>query len=126
MADRRPEAPRPLHPSERATLLAVLEAADFDGRDALVAQVDSARVVARCPCGCATVDLVVDPDAPPAPTEASIVPNGAAVLGEDGDEIGGVLVLVDAGRLATLEVYSYGDPIAAFPPTDRLRPAAPQ
>jgi hypothetical protein len=62
---------------------------------------------------------------PPPPRRASS-PNGAAVLGEDGDEIGGVLVLVDAGRLATLEVYSFGDPIAAFPPTDRLRPAAPQ
>jgi hypothetical protein len=128
MADpnRRPEAPRPLHPSERTALLAVLEAAEFDGRDALVAQVDSAHVVARCPCGCATVDLAVDPEAPAAPSEVSIVPNGAAVLGEGGDEIGGVLVLLDDGRLATLEIYSYGDPIAAFPPADRLRPAAPQ
>ena len=126
MADRRPDDPRPLRSSERDALLAVLEAADFDGRDALVAQVESARVVARCPCGCATVDLAVDADAPVAPGDASIVPNGAAVLGADGDEIGGVLVLLEGGRLATLEIYSYGDPIPAFPPAARLRPAAPQ
>src|SRR4051812_48911037 len=60
----RPELPRPLLPEERATLLAVLNYADFEGRDALVEQVDSSRVKWYCGCGCATVNLSVDPAAP--------------------------------------------------------------
>jgi hypothetical protein len=50
-------SPRKLTAAERDALVAVLTHADFQGRDALLEQVDAARVVAHC--GCATVDLVV-------------------------------------------------------------------
>jgi hypothetical protein len=114
-------APRPLRPEESAALLALLNHADFDGRDSLLAQVDFARVVGYCGCGCATVDLAVD-SAAPASSSGSPIPNEATVLGADGEPIGGVLVFVRDGYLTSLEVYDYGGvPISPFPPTSRLR-----
>ncbi len=71
----RAELPRPLLPEERATLLALLNYADFDGRDALLAQVDSARVDWYCGCGCATVTLTLDPAAPSAGRTYRPIPN---------------------------------------------------
>jgi hypothetical protein len=101
--------------------LAVLNYADFDGRDALLAQVDAARVVGFCGCGCATVDLAVD-SAAPASSSASPTPNEATVLGADGEPIGGLLVFVKDGYLAMLEVYAFsGDPISPFPSRERLK-----
>jgi hypothetical protein len=111
--------PRPLRPEEREGLLALLGHADFDGRDALLAQVGSARVVGRCGCGCATVDLAVDTAAARCATP---IPNEATVLDDRGDAIGGVLLHAADGRLSTLEVYSdHGDPIERVPPPERLR-----
>ena len=40
-----------MRPEERETLLALLDYSDFDGRDALLEQVDSARVDSHCGCG---------------------------------------------------------------------------
>jgi len=118
---RRPAtAPRPLRPEERAALSAVLNYADFDGRDALLAQVDSARVVGYCGCGCATVLLAVE-SAAPASSSGSPIPNEATIIGADGDPLGGLLVFLEDGYLATLEVYSYDDPISPFPPMERLK-----
>lgn len=112
---------RPLQPEERAALLAILNYADFDGRDALLDQVDAARVVGFCGCGCATVDIAVG--APSSTTSVALpIPNEAVVLDEDGDGIGGVLLFVRDGYLASLEVYDFkGVPIGPFPSRDRLR-----
>lgn len=116
-----PEPPRALLPEERATLLALLNHADFEGRDALVMQVDATRAVGACPCGCATVGLVVDPTAPSAGKTYRPIPNEAHVLGADGEVIGGVIVFTESGYLSTIEIYTYlGDPIATFPPLDKL------
>jgi hypothetical protein len=115
------KSPRPLQPEERAALLALLSYAAFDGRDALLDQVDAARVVGFCGCGCATVDLAVE-GAPSTTSVEHPIPNEAVVLDEDGDGIGGVLVFVREGYLASLEVYDFnGVPISPFPSTDRLR-----
>ena len=103
-----------------AALSAVLNYADFDGRDALLAQVDSARVVGYCGCGCATVLLAVE-SAAPASSSGSPIPNEATIIGADGDPLGGLLVFLEDGYLATLEVYSYDDPISPFPPMERLK-----
>ncbi len=85
-ADRTPpradQRPRPLTKAERDALRAVLGAADFAGRDSLLAQIPSARVVGRRGCGCATVDLEVDGVgdgddglvATPIPNEATVIP----------------------------------------------------
>jgi hypothetical protein len=114
--------PRPLRAEERAALLALLNYANFEGRDALLAQADAARVVGHCDCGCATVDLAVDASAPAAAPSPSPLPNEAAVLGDDGEPVGGVLVFVSDGYLSMLEVYAYDvEPISPFPPMERLR-----
>jgi hypothetical protein len=115
---RPPAEPRPLRPEEREGLLALLGHADFEGRDALLAQVDAARVAGGCDCGCATVDLAVDAAAARCPTP---IPNEATVLGDRGEPVGGVLLHTADGRLSTLEVYSNADkPIERFPPLNRL------
>jgi hypothetical protein len=115
------KSPRLLRPEERATLLALLNYADFDGRDALLAQVDAARVVGFCGCGCATVDISVESE-PSTTSVAHPIPNEAVVLDDDGDGIGGVLVFARDGYLAGLEVYDFnGVPISPLPSTDRLR-----
>jgi hypothetical protein len=109
-----------LDPAEREVLRALLDYADFKARDALLAQIDDARVVGRCGCGCATVDLQVE-SPPVVEALSSPLPNEANVIGTDGEEIGGVLVFVKDGRLSTLEVYSNTEePIDPLPPTSRL------
>jgi len=116
-----PLSPRRLQPEERATLLALLNHADFEGRHALVEQVDAARADGHCPCGCATVGLVVDPAAPSAGKTYRPIPNEADVHDADGGYIGGVIVFADDGYLSALEIYSISDPITQLPPLDRLR-----
>jgi hypothetical protein len=117
----RPELPRPLLPEERATLLALLNYADFEGRDALVEQVDSARVKWYCGCGCATVNLSVDPAVPSARKTYRPIPNEAIVVDLNGENIGGVIVFADDGYLSSLEIFWYDEPISPFPPLDRLQ-----
>jgi hypothetical protein len=117
----RADLPRPLLPEERHTLLAVLTHADFDGRDALLAQVGGARVVGYCGCGCASINLSVDRQTPAAPRTRSPIPNEAQVLDDVGEPAGGVLVFLDDGYLALLEIYSYGNPLSPFPPLARLQ-----
>jgi hypothetical protein len=110
-----------LLPEERETLLALLSHAEFEGRDALVEQVDAARVDAYCPCGCATVGFTVDRSAPSAGKTYRPIPNEAEVVDDDGESIGGVIVFVEHGYLSSLEIFWYDEPINPFPPVDRLR-----
>lgn len=114
------DLPRPLSTVERDVLLAILDARTFPGRDALRAQAETATVIGRCDCGCASVDLGVDPAAPRATTTRSPIPNGATVLGKGGDPLGGIMVFVDDGRLTLLEVFSYEEPIGAMPRLDQM------
>ncbi|MDQ2630209.1 MAG: hypothetical protein M3Y75_04420 [Actinomycetota bacterium] len=112
--------PRPLSPEESATIRVLLEHEDFPGRDELLGQIPTARVVGRCGCGCATVELAVDRS----PAEEALqepIPTEATVLDEDGGGIGGMLLFVKDGCLNQLEVYSYEDePIKSLPSLDRL------
>jgi hypothetical protein len=101
-------------------IFALLNHADFKGRDELLSQVNGARVVGRCGCGCATVTLAVDSSRPEATIESPI-PSEATVVGSDGQGIGGVLLFVADGRLSELEIYSFDeDPIEQFPPVELL------
>lgn len=94
---------------------------DFAGRDALLTQVDAARVDRYCSCGCATVSLTIDPSAQAAGKTYRPIPNEAHVIDANGEIIGGVIAFVDHGYLSSLEIYSFdGPPITPFPPLDRL------
>ena len=99
-----------------------LGAADFDGRDVLLEQVDSATVVGYCPCPCATVALDVAPSARRAPDmPARTIPNEAGVLNAKGQKIGGIIVFADDGYLSAIEIFDFaGCPISPLPPVDRL------
>ena len=113
-------APRLLTGPKRDVLIALLTYADFAGRAALLDQVDGARVVGACGCGCATVDLAVGA-CKQSDSVAYPIPSEATVVDAQGEAIGGVLVFARDGRLAQLEVYSYADePINPFPAVDRL------
>jgi hypothetical protein len=118
--NRRADLPRPLLDSERVALLAILDAQDFPGRDALRAQAASALVDGYCGCGCASVDLRVDDGAPRAVGTPSPIPNGAQVNDAAGEPIGGIIVFLDEGRLSLLEIFAYEDPISPIPPLNRL------
>ncbi|HYG96614.1 MAG TPA: hypothetical protein VD741_05845 [Solirubrobacterales bacterium] len=112
--------PRPLTAEESELIRVLLEHEDFPGRDGLLTQVPAARVIGRCGCGCATVELAVErgpaPDALQEP-----IPTEAMVLGEDGSEIGGVRLFAKGGCLNQLEIYSVDeDPIRSVPSPDRL------
>ena len=117
----RSELPRPLLPEERTALSAILEYADFQGRAALVAQAVTARVDGYCGCGCATVSLQVDRSTPAAAHASSPIPNQADVTDDYGDPIGGIIIFLEDGYLASLEIYSFEEPISPIPPLERLR-----
>ena len=103
---------RPLTSPERA-ILDFLLTAEFQGRAALRAQADHARVTGRCSCGCATVDLTVDRTAaPPAQVSKSMV---AEAMSSDGEY--GLLLFVDDGYLSSVEIYgNVAEPPPEFPP----------
>lgn len=94
---------RALTGDERLLVIWLLEHGDPAAR-AFLAQVDGARVTARCGCGCASVDFdLADPSAKP--------PHGMTILGEfqwlaDQGGLCGVFVFARGAQLAGLEVWS--------------------
>ena len=110
-------APRPLTTNERGLLDALL-AHDFPGAPELRAQLDRTTATPGCTCGCGTLDLHVPADAVLAPAGGA-APVEGTVVGPDGRPVGGVLLFVEEGRLARLDISSYGDPLRA-PAPDRV------
>ncbi len=102
-------ASRPLDPNERALLDGLL-AFDFDGVAALREQARGVRAAPGCTCGCGSLHLFVAATSSPS-TAASPIPAAGAVLDDAGEEIGGLLLFLDAGRLSYMEVHSYFDPL---------------
>ena len=101
--------PRPLTATERALLDGLL-AHEFPGASVLREQLRTVTSTPGCTCGCGTLDLHVPGSAPtvaaggPAPVEGSI-------RSADGRPVGGVLLFVEDGRLARLDITSHGDPL---------------
>ena len=82
-------------------------------------QLERARVVGRCPCGCATIDFEID--------GLGKAPPGVNVLGDFlfGDEsaLCGVFVFSSNGILSGLEVTGYAvDAPKTLPDPSELRP----
>lgn len=113
---------RLLNDNERALVTALLDGEPEAGRD-LCSHLDSVRVRSGCNCGCGSLEFVY-PDASSAEvhlTQAELLPVEAAVLDENGDPAGGVLLFVRDGRLDNLDVYSVGDEPLQLPDADRWR-----
>jgi hypothetical protein len=86
---------------------------------AFLAQLDRATVVARCPCGCASIDLEVA-DMPSPSGGLRIL--GDYLFGTDAD-LAGAFIFERAGVLAGIEVYGLaGDAPRVLPEPGSLRP----
>ena len=98
---------RPLTEEERAIAEYLLLHAGAPGAAAFVPQLDSARVIGRCSCGCPTVDLAIPPELRVAdfPAERLV----ADATGKVGGKIVGAMVFQDQGLLTLLEVYRWED-----------------
>jgi len=111
---------RPLTEAQSQVLSSLL-ALDFPGVIELRCQAPSARVVGKCSCGCASVELEVDRELCPPSTAGRPIPAEATVLDRSDNPVGGVMVFLKAGYLSYLEIYSFDKPIEVFPPLDRLQ-----
>jgi hypothetical protein len=109
--------PRPLTDAE-SNVLAYLLTADVPGVEALREQAKSVVVTERCRCGCASIDLYVDPTTASPAVTTEPIPVEASTRPEYGSEIFSLLLFVRDGWLALLEIVYYGDFIPVdFPPT---------
>jgi hypothetical protein len=116
--------PRALTEHEREVLLLLLPREGFEDVDVYRAQVDAATVTGMCSCGCATINLEVDPDAPAAtfvgtpllPTEAhGRDPSDPSLPIE-------IILFAREGTLESLEIVYYGDrPPKDFPAAHDLK-----
>jgi hypothetical protein len=103
------DVPRQLTGDERRVLDGLL-ANDFDGADALRIQATSVAARRGCECGCGTIELVPQPNAPRS-TASSPLPAEGRVFDDEGKEIGGLLLFLEEGQLPSLEVYSFDQPL---------------
>jgi hypothetical protein len=116
---------RALTRTERSLLDSLLDH-EFDGVAELRVQVEHATASSGCECGCGMIDLHVPPHLPVS-SAAGPVPVEGTVLDASGEPIGGVLLFVEHGRLAGLEIYSNDEPLPFWAPervrvrTDRVR-----
>ena len=108
--DEHSAARRPLTTTERA-LLDVLLDDEFAGAAELRVQARRATASTGCECGCVTIDLHVPDDVPV--SAAGTAPVEGTVVDADGEPIGAVLLYVEQGRLAGLEVHSLDEPLPA-------------
>ena len=103
MTDERLLAPRPLTSEELALLNWVLEHGLPEAK-IFAPQVEKIRATRWCDCGCPSIKLHVDKDAPLGASSDSVISD---VLGltPEGKRIG-VLLFQKEGKLSILEVYS--------------------
>ena len=94
---------RPLTAEEVALTRWLLEHGS-DGAAMHVAELERARVVGRCPCGCASVDFAIDGEVPP--TTAGLDVLADSEWRDPEGRRAGIFVFARAGRLAGLEVYT--------------------
>ena len=112
---------RPLTDEERSLIRWILKHGEPEAAGFLE-QLDRARVIGLCPCGCASIDFTIDglPTPPP----------GVHVLGDfiHGDEsnLAGVFVFEAGGILKGLEVYGLAvEHPRELPKSSELRPMDP-
>ena len=117
-----PFPPRPLKTAEREVLERILSV-EFPGATELRLQVPVTNAVAACECGCASIDLAVEPQRAPAANCSSPLPVDTDISNQT-DPIGGIMVFTADGDLSVLEIFSYDDPIAEWPNATELVPQA--
>ena len=92
-------------------MLAALLSRPFTGRDELLQQIETARAVPGCDCGCPTISLVVDESLPSAHVKHEPEPLIAYV-----DDVTGrhheISIIVRGGYLRQLELVTYAEETA--------------
>jgi hypothetical protein len=107
---------RPLTAEEVRLARWMLENGEPDGRD-YVSQLESARIVSCCPCGCATIDLEVE-GYPPARGISRILGEFSFFHGDDQSVI---FIYADKGVLGGIEVCGLtGDSPSVLPAPEAL------
>ncbi len=101
-------------------LLEGLLAHEFPGVHELRAQSRELLTRKGCACGCGTIDLIPIGDDLPRSVATSPVPVEAIVLDVSGAAVGGLLLFLADGLLASLEVYAYDQPLP-LPTIDAVR-----
>jgi hypothetical protein len=115
----RSEDPSQLTVDERQLLEGFL-AHEFAGVEALRAQAAVVHARKGCDCGCGTIDLLpIGADIPRSDATSPVRVEGI-VLNADGVAVGGLLLFVTDGLLASLEVYAHDEPLP-LPTIDRVR-----
>jgi hypothetical protein len=109
---------RPLTPAEAAALSFMLTP-DFPGFEQLRAQARNARVVGRCSCGCASIDIAVDRANTPPALAAS--PGVAATATSRDPRVTHLMLWVDGDYLSGLEL-SWVEMTDEFPPPEMFDP----
>ncbi len=116
------DPPRPMTERE-AEVLALMLAGDDPALEPLRAQAAVALVSSGCGCGCATIDFDLDGQGalPASPVSRfQLHACSRESPGVAGADPWGVILFVDEGRLASLELVWYERPIGTFPPATDL------
>jgi hypothetical protein len=100
-------------------VLDFLLSAELPDADALRQQAASARLLDKCPCGCASVHLVVDPEAPTATAVSPIAMVVSPATGAGSPEL---ILRIRDGRLERLEIDCDRVLHDTFPAPDTLHP----
>jgi hypothetical protein len=114
---------RPLTSEERELVRWLLEHGSLrSGSRDFLTQLDQARVVSRCPCGCASIEFSINGQIPPVGEPLEVL-SDYEWDAESGAKFG-VFVFVKAGLLAGLEVWSIDGLQAAdkLPKPELLKP----
>lgn len=114
------DLPRALTTLERGALEFALATLDDQTASVLRAQAAVAVVDGYCSCGCATIDIAVPTSTPKLRKDGQLL-GDVSVLDADGNGVGGLLLFVADGWITMFEIWSYDDPITAFPAIERLR-----
>ncbi|MBK8303582.1 MAG: hypothetical protein IPK98_09370 [Chloracidobacterium sp.] len=111
---------RDLTPEERSLGEWLLKNGE-KGADKFLDQLERAKVVALCPCGCASIDFRVE--GLPEPV-GGLHPLGDFVFGDEStDDLGGVFIFEQNGVLGGIEVYTFCEITPTiFPKPSELRP----
>jgi hypothetical protein len=97
--------------ADERSLLDALLAQNFPGVEALRLQAESVEAKRGCQCGCGTIALVVTRDQLPRSDASSPVPAEGEVFDSAGNGVGGLLLFLHDGFLASLEIYSNAEPL---------------
>ena len=102
----------PARSAARSHGCSMLLAHEFRGVAPLRVQARTVLAAKGCECGCGTLDLVPQGTDLPRSDADSPVPVEGSVFNLDGEEIGGLLLFIRDGLLATFEIFSYDKPMA--------------